>query len=80
VSLLEHHKNQVARWKWKTDDPRYIEAAVNMHISMIKETKEFWCSANGSMERGTYCETLRFGLVGEPIIRESMGYLATSDQ
>jgi tRNA wybutosine-synthesizing protein 1 len=56
-------------WKWKTDDPHYIvEAAVNMHISMIKETKGI---PGVRMDRWKEAHTVKhcaLSLVGEPIM------------
>jgi tRNA wybutosine-synthesizing protein 1 len=70
VFCWRHHKNPVAKeWKWKTDDPHYIvEAAVNMHISMIKETKGI---PGVRMDRWKEAHTVKhcaLSLVGEPIM------------
>lgn len=70
VFCWRHHKNPVAKeWKWKTDDPHFIvEAAVNTHVQMIKETKGI---PGVQMERWKEAHTVRhcaLSLVGEPIM------------
>ena len=76
-----HHKNPVGKeWRWKTDDPYFIvDQAIQMHISMIKETK----GIPGVLpERWREAHTVRhcaLSLVGEPImyprINELLGEL-----
>jgi len=81
VFCWRHHKNPVGReWRWKTDDPKMIvEAAVNTHVDMIKETRGI---PGIQMDRWQEAHTVRhcaLSLVGEPImypqINELLGEL-----
>ena len=70
VFCWRHHKNPVGKeWRWKTDDPfEIVEAAVNMHVQMIKETKGI---PGVKMDRWREAHTVKhcaLSLVGEPIM------------
>jgi len=70
VFCWRHHKNPVGKeWRWKTDDPfEIVDAAIKMHVQMIKETKGI---PGVKMDRWREAYTVRhcaLSLVGEPIM------------
>ncbi|KAI5057384.1 hypothetical protein GOP47_0027399 [Adiantum capillus-veneris] len=70
VFCWRHHTNPVGKsWKWKIDDPvEIVEAALNLHINMIKQMKGVPGVKQERLMEGVNPRHCALSLVGEPIM------------